>query len=425
MQLLLYLSVGWTILCSIILFYYLIDSRFSDAKKLRLTICILGPLGISNAFVFAMYGTIYTLKVIPVTFILPAYIFYYLTSKHQDSKLSSLFTALLTIILEILIITNLIEHYFFTGNYVFTFLSRLFIFPVLVYFVKNYLKEHMYEIQNKINSGWVLCTFNNILLSIVLLSLFAYPTIIYNRPSDLYILIYVLIFIPLYYTYSIQHLMVQKQLSFDQQEEQLRHLELIHLRQRIQQLSESEKHIRLERHNMRHRIQTLIGMLKKNEIEDACKYLEASNQQLDETITHRWCANHLLDAVFSIYFTQAKSQNIKIEASIDLPEILSINEAELSIVFANALENAIHASLKLPEEQRYIKVTCLTDPQFMFSISNNFDGNINFDDKGHPMSTSKNHGFGTQSIVSFCNKNHAYYDYKVIDNKFTLRILIN
>lgn len=425
MELLLHLSIGWTILCSIVLFYYLIDSRFSDNKKLRLTIFILGPIGISNAITFAIYGSIYTIKIITVTLFLPAYIFYYLTSKHQDSKLSSLFTALLTIILEILVITNLIEHYFFTGTYVFTFFSRLFIFPILVYIVKNYLKDQMYEIQNKINSGWVLCTINNVILSFVLLTLFAYPTIIYNRADNLPILIIALVFVPLYYIYSYQHLLIQKQLSTDQQEKQLRQMELAHLRQRIHQLSESEKNIRLERHNMRHRIQTLIGMLNKNEIEDAYKYLEASNKQLDETITHRWCANNLLDAVFSIYFSQAKSHHIKVEAEINLPEILSINDAELSIVFANALENAINASLKLPEEQRYIKVTCLTEPQYMFSISNNFDGNIHFDAKGYPVASSKNHGFGTQSIVSFCIKNNAYCDYKVKDNKFTLRILIN
>lgn len=42
------------------------------------------------------------------------------------------------------------------------------------------------------------------------------------------------------------------------------------------------------------------------------------------------------------------------EADISLPDTLPVDEGELAIVLANALENAIHANLLLPTKQRKI-----------------------------------------------------------------------
>ena len=63
----------------------------------------------------------------------------------------------------------------------------------------------------------------------------------------------------------------------------------------------------------------------------------------------------MLDAVFSSYFDQAQNQGIRVEATISLPDVLSIDEGEMAVVLANALENAIHANLALPWDQREIR----------------------------------------------------------------------
>lgn len=64
------------------------------------------------------------------------------------------------------------------------------------------------------------------------------------------------------------------------------------------------------------------------------------------------CRPPVLDAVFSTYFAQAKSQNIWVDAKIALPDTLPVDEGELAIVVANALENAIHSHQKLPQNQK-------------------------------------------------------------------------
>lgn len=418
-------SIVWTIGNILLLFYYLFDSKFDNEKTIKLTLMIMGPLALINSIIFAINGPLHTLYVLPVTFLLPGLCFYCFISKYHDAALVTIYFVVITISLEILMITSLIEHFFFNNYYIFTFISRFFIFPALVYYVYFYFKQEWDEVHHQIIDGWNVYAIITILLCCLLTILYARESLIIERSYDLPAMIILFAIIPLVFVYAFQNLKFQTKLTHTQQQEQLIHMEVVHLRQRITQLSESEKHIRIERHNMRHRIQTLISMLSKNEISDALKFLEISNQQLNEASPKRWCANNLLDAVFSIYFKQAEALGIKIEAEIRIPEILPLNDNELSIVFANALENAINACKKVPQEERYIRVICLCEPQYMFSISNSFDGKIKLDSNGHPIATKKNHGLGTQSITAFCNKNNAFCDYKVKDNRFTLRILLN
>ena len=59
-----------------------------------------------------------------------------------------------------------------------------------------------------------------------------------------------------------------------------------------------------------------------------------------------------------------------IEYMLQATEDLPVDAAELSTVFANALENAIHAVKQLPSEQRVIRCKYIRHPQLMFRVAN-------------------------------------------------------
>ncbi len=149
---------------------------------------------------------------------------------------------------------------------------------------------------------------------------------------------------------------------------------------RIRQTTETEERIRIERHDLRHRLHAVTTMLEKGEYEDAKEYISTSTEQLETTVSERWCTNPTLDAVFSYYFKQAASKGIRIESALAVPNELPVDEIELSIVLANALENAINACEKLPEEERTLSCRCVNRPQLMFQISNPFNGEVKMDE---------------------------------------------
>lgn len=112
------------------------------------------------------------------------------------------------------------------------------------------------------------------------------------------------------------------------------------------------------------------------------------------------------------------------EATISLPDALPVNEGEVAIVVANALENAIHANLNLPQEQRKIRCKMMGTPGVVLEISNPCTKNITFDSNGLPMAQREGHGLGVQSISAFCRKNGAVCQFDLTDGWFRLRLVM-
>ncbi|HIY73062.1 MAG TPA: ATP-binding protein [Candidatus Intestinimonas merdavium] len=101
-----------------------------------------------------------------------------------------------------------------------------------------------------------------------------------------------------------------------------------------------------------------------------------------------------------------------------------MDEGELAIVLANALENAIHANLALPRDQREIRCKMVGTPGVMLELSNPCAGNIAFDSGGLPVSRQEGHGLGVQSISAFCRKNGAVCQFDLTDGWFRLRLVL-
>lgn len=180
----------------------------------------------------------------------------------------------------------------------------------------------------------------------------------------------------------------------------------------------------MERHDLRHRLQTVTELVSRGERETALKFLDAAQKRLDEHKEIRWCRPPVLDAVFSSYFDQAKNEGILVNAKISLPNILPVDDGELAIVLANALENAIHANLDLPQEQREIRCKMVGTPSVLLEISNPCANNISFDSSGLPETQKQGHGLGVQSISAFCRKNGAVCYFDQLDGWFRFRLVL-
>ena len=128
--------------------------------------------------------------------------------------------------------------------------------------------------------------------------------------------------------------------------------------------------------------------------------------------------------MFASYCAQAERLGIRTELSLAIPDQLPVSTEELSTVFANAIENAIHACEKLPREKRVIRCRCISTPQLMFKIENPYAGEVRFDDGGVPLAETKGHGIGSRSIQAFVRKYGAYCAYQTRDNWFTLTIAL-
>lgn len=167
---------------------------------------------------------------------------------------------------------------------------------------------------------------------------------------------------------------------------------------------------------------TVASLLEKNERDTALKYIGQSQQHLDSLQLSRWCKNPILDAILSSYFQQIEAEGIRLDTQIAITDDLQVSAADLSIVFANALENAINACRKMPMGKRQIIFKCISKPQLMMEVSNSYSGDVIINSYGLPVATERGHGIGTRSIAAFVEKYKALCDYQVKDGWFRLRI---
>ena len=205
---------------------------------------------------------------------------------------------------------------------------------------------------------------------------------------------------------------------------QISALSLHALETQIEAIHGMEEAVRVERHDLRHRLQTVAELIREGKQQEALHFIGAAQQRLDDQKPAVWCRPPILNAVFSSYFQQAERQGIRISAHIALPQRLPVEEGELAVVFANALENAIHACCGLPREKREICCKVLAHPGLMFEISNPCGEAVRLDSQGLPVPSQNGHGTGTRSIAAFCKKHGALWTYTVTEGRFSIRVIL-
>ncbi len=201
-------------------------------------------------------------------------------------------------------------------------------------------------------------------------------------------------------------------------------LQLSALQSRMEAVRATENAIRMERHDLRHRLQAVAELVARGDRESALTFLNAAQERLDKQREIRWCRPPVLDAVFSSYFDQAEHQGVAVQATIALPETLPVDEGELAIVLANALENAIHANLALRQGERKIQCKMVGSPSILLEISNPCNRDVSFDGHGLPVAQREGHGLGVQSISAFCEKHRAVCQFDLTDGWFRLRLVL-
>lgn len=202
---------------------------------------------------------------------------------------------------------------------------------------------------------------------------------------------------------SANHLM-EKSISFLQSYAQL--------------LQDNGKEMSIFRHDLRHRILALHGLLQRGQTEDALALLESAHEDLERTATHPYCLNPIINAIISIYFEKAKELSVRTSHKISFPQSLPSIESPLAYVLANLLENALQASATMPKEKRTVDLTLLMKGnQIALSIVNQYDAPIRFDENGYPKTDKEGHGFGMVSIARFLDAHQAYKNFTQEDGK--------
>lgn len=187
--------------------------------------------------------------------------------------------------------------------------------------------------------------------------------------------------------------------------------------------AESVELINQKYHDLKHQIQLLRSEIK---VEDKLQYLDEVERDIQSFEAQNKTGSKVLDTLLTAKSIKCHSLGISMTCVADGKELNFIRPADLSVLFGNALDNAIESSQKIQDEsKRLIHVSVVRQKSFVrIRIENCYEGELNFVD-GLP-STGKDvryHGYGMKSIRSIVEKYDGSLMVKAHDGWFELRIL--
>lgn len=182
------------------------------------------------------------------------------------------------------------------------------------------------------------------------------------------------------------------------------------------------------RHDTRHHMLALSALLQQGDTKTALEYISDWQGQLTQVESRNWCENAAVNAVLSAYLSQAEETGCLVEAEVTLPGKLSVEELDLCVTLANALENALHACQAMPEgNPRNIKLelTMTDHRRLTLHVENSCAQAVEIGDDGFPVGEWKEgHGQGLKSIAAVAEKYNGVFQCDCANGTFGLRVVL-
>ena len=131
------------------------------------------------------------------------------------------------------------------------------------------------------------------------------------------------------------------------------------------------KQIRGWRHDYRNHIQTLKAYAASGNMDAIKTYLDELDTDLATVDTVIKTGNAMADAILNSKISLAHSKDIPVHADAHIPLALTTPDIDLCVIIGNLFDNAIEASLKLPPDQRMIRIYMdMKNTQLYISFTN-------------------------------------------------------
>lgn len=395
------------------------EFRFGVRKLLKVLGMYLVWVLLSTGVLIRLGGETLLIRLFLFTISTPAVILTYWAAKDTPAQAVFNYT---TQILVSLLSTSLLRFFFPAPlqNILLTF----FFYTAIIFLEWRFLRKPYRQLITIMPSGWNVLTIIPCVFCCYLVFLAAWPNS-YQQNFTQRIYGYAFL-VPVFVVYAaiFKSLLRQYRAQVKKQNAELLAFQVSALQQQLEKISDDAEAVKILRHDLRHWFQTAATLAERGENEALLKFLASAQQQLFDTQPQHWCKPPILDAVFSSHFEHARKLEISVEAKISLPETLPIEEAELAIVIANALENAIHVNAALPPEQRKIRLMMVGHPSVLLEITNPCAGQVEFDSQGLPVSRRPGHGLGVHSINTFCQKYGAVCRFSQEDGDFHFQLVL-
>lgn len=194
------------------------------------------------------------------------------------------------------------------------------------------------------------------------------------------------------------------------------------MRSQIKHMDElvlKQNELRALRHDMNGHLIALKGFFDAKDYKGGSQYIKNLGEQFRQTAPSINTGNNALDAILSAKRSLAESKGIAFRTSITIQKDLPIAPEDCSVIFGNALDNALEACDRLPADAaKSIKLFLQQDATSInCKITNTAPPN---DEKNFATSKADkaNHGFGMKNMQEALEKYPSLYNFKQQEDQF-------
>lgn len=179
------------------------------------------------------------------------------------------------------------------------------------------------------------------------------------------------------------------------------------------------------RHDYHNHIQALQASMALGNYDEVNAYLRSLNDDLTQVDTVIKTGRVMVDAILNGKISIAKKNEIEVNAKAKLPDGVPCSDVDMSVIIGNLLDNAIEECLKLPAENRFIRIYIgQKGSQLYLSITNAAGKKQSKKEATFPSSKGGGHGFGLARVRSLIRKYDGILMSDSEDGGFTSEILI-
>lgn len=194
-----------------------------------------------------------------------------------------------------------------------------------------------------------------------------------------------------------------------------------------QKMNHLNEELRIFRHDVKNHYLSLFSLLENGDLDGAKGYLSNMADMIVTGSEIINTENYVFDALLAKKTAKAREKQIQVESEIFIGKQLKIENKDWSILFGNALDNAIEACGKLPEEKRRIHIfvrykgnilqTKITNSMMPVSAGGDSFLKTTKEDK-------KNHGLGLKQMQAVIQKYRGVIETSRDEDTFILFFLL-
>lgn len=308
------------------------------------------------------------------------------------------------------------QPYLASGLYL---LFRFIILGILFPFFLLFLRPRMLKAESDLRHHWGLPLVLSSLVFLLLVFIGVFPVDWSKRDSsNLYLIGYSGFFVIGFYVsiyFFIRSLIKQKQ---EELERQAMSKKIEALESKIQQDERYQSIIDKKEHDLHHHIAVLKGLLESGKNEDALAYLRQYDEENPPVKKPFHTGRETLDALLAVYLARFEKQKIDFQCALALDASFPLNENEMIVLFANALENALNGALSSQSDKPFVSVLGRIEKGFFTLMVKNSATTTAFKG-GLPLRKDASEGIGTRDMVDILTRHQGFYAFSYKNGTFT------